>query len=166
MIRGDYSPVNYGPSSANGVGSPTGDAGSKKVGGGEGGVSVHKELISNNVQRKQHNQQQSSSASLSFSSNVEPSSNTTDKVGTPKGDSVNKQKEARKSNSSTNNNSNSSTYIYKDYANEEDVTTKIMEEYAGLGCGIINHEDETTKNLMQQKLPAKLAAMLSDPGEF
>jgi hypothetical protein len=92
-----------------------------------------------------------------------------------KGDSIKEAKKSHDSNPSTNssstNNNNSSTYIYKDYANEEDITTKIINEYAdrdgsGVQGSIISHEDETTKNLMQQKLPAKLAAMLSDPGEF
>jgi hypothetical protein len=139
-----------------------------------------------------HHNNNSSSTSLSFTStqhlpnshnNVEQLSTTSSAhavaKGASQGDSV---KEAKKShdsnpsNSSTNNpnnnnptSSSSSTYIYKDYANEEDITTKIINEYADRGSGvqgsIISHEDETTKNLMQQKLPAKLAAMLSDPGE-
>ena len=55
--------------------------------------------------------------------------------------------------------------IYHDYAQEEDPTEKIKGEYAG-HSSLIEHEDETTRSLANQKLPAKLAAMLSDPGEF
>lgn len=55
--------------------------------------------------------------------------------------------------------------VYHDYAQEEDPTEKIKGEYAG-HSSLIEHEDETTRSLANQKLPAKLAAMLSDPGEF
>ena len=55
--------------------------------------------------------------------------------------------------------------VYHDYAQEVDPTEKIKGEYAG-HSSLIEHEDETTRNLANQKLPAKLAAMLSDPGEF
>ena len=165
------------------------------IGGGagvEGGVPIiHKELISNNVQRKHNNHQQqqsSSSASLSFSSTQSlqnsggASLSTTLASKGGLGDAINNKQEAKKSHStnssnptnpsntnSSSNNSNS-TYTYKDYAKEEDLTSKIINEYTERGSSvqgsIISHEDETTKNLMQQKLPAKLAAMLSDPGEL
>jgi len=52
--------------------------------------------------------------------------------------------------------------VYHDYAQEEDPTERIKGEYAG-HSSLIAHEDETTRNLANQKLPAKLAAMLSDP---
>jgi hypothetical protein len=41
---------------------------------------------------------------------------------------------------------------------------KIAHTYAN-HSSLITHEDETTRNLACQKLPAKLAAMLSDPGK-
>ena len=58
-----------------------------------------------------------------------------------------------------------STDGYHDYAQEEDPTEKLNRDYAG-HSSLIAHEDETTRSLANQKLPAKLAAMLSDPGEF
>jgi hypothetical protein len=172
------------------VGPPGGTtSGGAGGGGSNNGGGGGKELISNNVQRK------TSSASLSFTStqhlpnshnnNVEQSSTASSahaggKGASLKGDVIKEVKNANSSSTnnsssnpsnsssnSTNNNNDSSTYTYKDYANVEDPTTKIINEYADRGVqgSIISHEDETTKNLMQQKLPAKLAAMLSDPGE-
>lgn len=55
-------------------------------------------------------------------------------------------------------------HVYHDYAQEEDPTGKINANYAR-HSSLITHEDETTKSLTIQKLPSKLAAMLSDPGE-
>ena len=58
--------------------------------------------------------------------------------------------------------------MYRDYAQEEDPTEKILNAHAGHYSisSFIPHEDETASNLASQKLPSKLGAMLTDPGEF
>ena len=65
---------------------------------------------------------------------------------------------------SRSNDSEEAAYVYRDFAQEEDPTERINANYAG-HSSLISHEDETTRSLASQKLPAKLAAMLSDPGE-
>jgi hypothetical protein len=55
------------------------------------------------------------------------------------------------------------TYVYRDFAREEDPAEKFVTAHAG-HSNLIGHED--MRDLERQKLPAKLAAMLSDPGEF
>ena len=66
--------------------------------------------------------------------------------------------------SRSNDSEESAAYVYRDFAQEEDPTERINANYAG-HSSLISHEDETTRSLASQKLPAKLAAMLSDPGE-
>eukprot|EP00985_Skeletonema_marinoi_P018050 scaffold10022_cov156-Skeletonema_marinoi.AAC.7 len=63
---------------------------------------------------------------------------------------------------SRSNDSEEAAYVYRDFAQEEDPTERINANYAG-HSSLISHEDETTRSLANQKLPAKLAAMLSDP---
>jgi len=63
---------------------------------------------------------------------------------------------------SRSNDSEDAAYVYRDFAQEEDPTERINANYAG-HSSLISHEDETTRSLASQKLPAKLAAMLSDP---
>jgi hypothetical protein len=65
-------------------------------------------------------------------------------------------------------NTTSTSYVYRDYAQEEDPTEKILilNAHAGHFSSIIPHDEETASNLASQKLPSKLGAMLSDPGEF
>ena len=109
---------------------------------------------------------------MEHQSSTASSANAGGKGASLKGDVIKEAKNANSSskpsnsNNNPNNNNNSSTYTYKDYANHEDPTTKIINEYADRGVqgSIISHEDETTKNLMQQKLPDKLDSMLCDTG--
>jgi hypothetical protein len=70
--------------------------------------------------------------------------------------------------SSFNNNDNPlDSYVYRDHAQEEDPMEKIVNTHNyAVHSSLITHEDETTRNLACQKLPAKLAAMLSDPGKY
>jgi hypothetical protein len=51
------------------------------------------------------------------------------------------------------------TYVYRDFANVEPGT--LVKDK-----GVLIHEVLLPKNLQSQKLPAKLDAMLSDPGAF
>jgi len=113
-----------------------------------------------NVDVEQQQQQQHDS---SVSVHVPPS-NSTNATGQPP---VPATVDNVTSSSTTNQQSSRSTTaitspVYHDYAQEEDPTEKLNRDYAG-HSSLIAHEDETTRSLANQKLPAKLAAMLSDP---
>jgi hypothetical protein len=119
-------------------------------------------LQGTNYSRSLHS---SSSAHTRRRENDDDDDDDDDDYHPPSSSSHKQQQQHTDNNNKTKNNSTESdTYVYRDYAQEEDPMEKIAHTYAN-HSSLITHEDETTRNLACQKLPAKLAAMLSDPGK-